>query len=123
MMALSDKDRKHIKQIIADRQKAHAYYSENSKVYNAFVSMEKVTFKDGDLKKKNKEMIAIGISITQNCESCMEWHIREALRSGASNEEILDAIGVGIEMGGGPATVAARFAMKVLDYYAESLDT
>ena len=32
-------------------------------------------------------------------------------------KEIIEAIEVGIEMSGGPGTVAARFAMNVLEYY------
>jgi alkylhydroperoxidase/carboxymuconolactone decarboxylase family protein YurZ len=47
----------------------------------------------------------------------MEWHIHQALLSGATQKQILEAIEVGMEMGGGPATVSARFALKVLDYY------
>ena len=47
----------------------------------------------------------------------MEWHIHEALKSGATREQVVEAIEVGIEMGGGPASVSARFAMDVLDYY------
>jgi hypothetical protein len=43
-----------------------------------------------------------------------------ALRSGASEKQIIEAIEVGIEMGGGPATVSARFAMKVLEYYRQN---
>ena len=62
-------------------------------------------------------MIALGISIVINCESCIEWHIKEALKSGASDKQILEAIEIGIEMGGGPATVSSRFALKVLEYY------
>jgi alkylhydroperoxidase/carboxymuconolactone decarboxylase family protein YurZ len=49
----------------------------------------------------------------------MEWHIKQALDDGASREEILEAIEVGIEMSGGPGTVAARFAMNVLEYYRQ----
>jgi AhpD family alkylhydroperoxidase len=41
-------------------------------------------------------MIPIGISIHINCESCMEWHIKEALSAGAVKAEIIEAIGVGI---------------------------
>ena len=45
----------------------------------------------------------------------MESHIREAVKSGATRHEILEAIEVAIEFGGGPATVSARFALEVLD--------
>lgn len=79
--------------------------------------MEQKTYKDGDLSKKQKELIAIGISVVINCESCMEWHIKQAIDDGATDGEIIEAIEVGIEMSGGPGTVSARFAMNVLEYY------
>ncbi len=110
-----DKDR--IEQIIKTRKKAHTYYSKKSEVYRSFVDMEQNTYKDGSLSKKQKELIAIGISVVINCESCMEWHIKQAIDDGASENEIIEAIEVGIEMSGGPGTASARFAMNVLDYY------
>ena len=50
-----------------------------------------------------------------DCESRMQWHIEQAHRAGATWDEILEAVEVGIEMGGGPATVSARFALEVMD--------
>lgn len=106
-----------IEKIIADRKKAHKFYTNNSHVYRSFVDMEQKTYTDGKLDKRYKELIAIGISIIINCESCLEWHIKQALDSGATREQVIESIEVGIEMGGGPATVSARFAMNVLEYY------
>ena len=109
-----------IEQIIEQRKNAHSFYMKNSKVYNAFVNMEQKTYTDGALDKKEKELIAIGISIVINCKSCMEWHIKQALDTGSTEKEIIEAIEVGIEMSGGPGTVAARFAMSVLEYYSKN---
>jgi len=106
-----------IRNIVAQRKKAHKFYRENSKVYQAFMEMEQRTYQDGALDKKHKELIATGISVVINCESCMEWHIKQAIDSGASQEEVIEAIEVGIEMSGGPGTVSARFAMDVLEFY------
>ena len=86
-------------------------------MYRSFVEMEQNTYTDGALGKMQKELIAIGISVVINCESCMEWHIKQALDDGASENEIIEAIEVGIEMSGGPGTASARFAMNVLEYY------
>ena len=72
------------------------------------------------MSKLQKELIAIGISVVINCESCMEWHIKQALDDGASEGEIIESIEVGIEMAGGPATASARFDMNVLEYYQQS---
>jgi AhpD family alkylhydroperoxidase len=115
---MNEEDRMKIEKIIKDRNVSDKKLKTlGSKVYNAFLNMEKHTYSDGNLKKQYKELIAVGISIVINCESCLEWHIKEALRSGASKKQILEAIEVGIEMGGGPATVSSRFALKVLEYY------
>lgn len=114
---MEDSDRQKIEELIKSRKKAHSFYSKKSKVYQSFVDMEQKTYRDGSLNKKHKELIAVGISIVINCESCMEWHIKQALNEGASEDEILESIEVGIEMSGGPGTVSARFAMNVLDYY------
>ena len=86
---------------------------------NSFLLRRKSSYKDGALAKKYKELVAVGISIVMNCESCLEWHIKQALDDGASQKEILEAIEVGIEMSGGPGTVSARFAMAVLEYYSQ----
>jgi len=89
--------------------------SMDSKVYKAFLEMEKATFSDGALSRKSKELVAVGISVVTNCESCMQWHIEQAVKQGATEREILEAIEVAIEMGVGPATVNARFALEVMD--------
>ncbi|MHC4322545.1 MAG: carboxymuconolactone decarboxylase family protein [Planctomycetota bacterium] len=86
-----------------------------SKVYQAFTQMESAVFSDGELTKKIKELIAIGISVRIDCESCMQWHIEQAAAAGATYDEVLESVEVGIEMGGGPATVSARFALQVME--------
>ncbi len=110
-----DKDR--IEQIIKTRKQAHSFYMKRSKVYKSFVDMELNTYKERNLSKKQKELIAIGISVVKDCESCMEWHIKQAIDDGSSEEEIIESIEVGIEMSGGPGTASARFAMNVMEYY------
>lgn len=114
---MDNRQKEKIDQIIRQRKTAHRFYSEKSEVYGAFLAMEQKTYVDGALDKKSKELIAVGISVVMNCESCMEWHIKQSLEDGASENEIIEAIEVGIEMSGGPGTVAARFAMEVLEYY------
>jgi AhpD family alkylhydroperoxidase len=105
-----------IDEIVQARKVAHARLTETgSKVYKAFLAMEEAAFSDGALPKKAKELIAVGISVVIDCESCMQWHIEQAGKAGAARAEILEAVEVGIEMGGGPATVSARFALDVLE--------
>jgi AhpD family alkylhydroperoxidase len=77
--------------------------------------MEAAAFSDGALTKKIKELIAIGIFIRIDCESCMQRHIEQAAANSATHDEVLEAVEVGIEMGGGPATVSACFALNVME--------
>lgn len=116
---MDDSDIGKIEKIIEDRKMAHSFFGKRSKTYRAFDEVERSAFRDGRLTKMQKELIATGISVVINCESCMEFHISEALRVGATAEDVIEAIDVAIEMGGGPATVAARFAAKVLKYREE----
>jgi AhpD family alkylhydroperoxidase len=105
-----------LEEISVRRKAAHArLVALKSKVYAGFLAMEKAAYADGALPKKQKELIAVGISVARDCESCMQWHIEQATKSGASFEEVLEAIEVAIEMGGGRATVSARFALEVMD--------
>jgi AhpD family alkylhydroperoxidase len=105
-----------LKQMAKQRKMAHSKLLKlKSKVYSAFLDMESAAFADGKLPKKTKELIAVGISVVIDCESCMQWHIEQAAASGATMGEVLEAVEVGMEMGGGPATVSARFALEVME--------
>jgi AhpD family alkylhydroperoxidase len=104
-----------LKSMSTRREEAHAeLLVRDSAVYRAFLEMEQAAFADGVLPKKVKELIAVGISVVINCESCMQWHIEQAAAAGATEREVLEAIEFGIEMGGGPATAHARFALGVM---------
>jgi len=42
-----------------------------------------------------KELIAIGASVTANCQPCLEYHVSKARENGAEEEDIKEAIAVG----------------------------
>jgi len=44
-----------------------------------------------------------------------QWHVEQAAGAGATMREVLEAVEVGMEMGGGPATASARFALEVME--------
>ena len=95
-----------IDQLIRQRKWANGRLIKyNSRVFKIIQELEQATFRDGALPKKTKELIAVGISVITNCESCMQWHIQEAVNAGAQEREILEAVEVAFEMGIGPATV------------------
>jgi|GEM_PF-3657437 alkylhydroperoxidase/carboxymuconolactone decarboxylase family protein YurZ len=107
-----------IEGIIKDRDYSQNYFVDNhSKVYESFLEMAKHTFTSNKLERKVKELIAVGIAIVAANEPMIERHIHHALEHGARYDEVLEAVEVGIETGGAQAAVAARFAIKVIEYY------
>ena len=85
-----------IESIIRRRKSAHQeLLRRGSRVYKAFLDMESAAYADGKLAAMYKELIAVGISVVIDCESCMQWHIQQALACGASEEQVLEAIEAG----------------------------
>ncbi len=98
------------------RKKSHKKFKDHkSKVYDKFIELEEAAYADAALTRKTKLLIGIGISIVKNCEACMQWHIEEAAKVETTEQEIMEAIGIGIKMGGAPAVVSSRFAIEVME--------
>ncbi len=71
--------------------------------------------KEKVLSAKTKELMAIAISITQQCEWCIALHVKNALEEGATEEEIRQAAWVAVLMGGGPALMHAGLVLEALE--------
>ncbi|RLQ96877.1 carboxymuconolactone decarboxylase family protein [Falsibacillus albus] len=71
-----------------------------AQTYNAFTQE---CFKEGTLTKKDKQLIALGISLYSQDEYCIIYHTKGCLDEGCSEQEILEAIGVTAAFGGGAA--------------------
>ena len=84
----------------------------------AFADLHKATMGAGALDVKTKELIALGIAITEKCDGCIAAHARGAARAGATRAEVAEAIGVTILMQGGPATVYGPRALDAYDDFA-----
>ena len=54
----------------------------------------KETYRAGVLDRKTKELVAIAASLAAKCQGCLEGHIRKALKSGATREEISESIAI-----------------------------
>jgi AhpD family alkylhydroperoxidase len=59
--------------------------------------------KDSSISAKNKELINIALSISAECQWCIAFHTKNAMKLGTIKEEILNAGFQAILMHGGPA--------------------
>lgn len=86
-----------------------------------FARLHKKAVEDGALSAKVKEMMALAISIAVGCEGCIAYHTHDAIKAGATRAELLETIGVGVMMAGGPGTIYAAHALDAMEQFlAES---
>lgn len=63
-----------------------------------------------------KELIAVGASVTANCyKPCLEYHVAKARESGASEEEIEEAVNIAKEVRRISSGVLDKSARKLLE--------
>jgi alkylhydroperoxidase/carboxymuconolactone decarboxylase family protein YurZ len=86
-----------------------------SDTYDAQQVLEKTAFSAGELSVKTKRLLAIGIAIQSGSEALAQQQLSLAADEGATFKESVEAIEVGIAMGGAPAAAAARTAFHTLD--------
>ena len=87
---------------------------------SAFARLNGATTAPGALDAKTKQLIALGIGITSRCEGCIAYHVHDAVRAGATRQEILETLGISILMGGGPAVVYASEALEALEQFSST---
>lgn len=87
-------------------------------VFDGYRSMSSAAFSDGALDAKTKELIALAISVSKQCDGCIASHARVAARRGATAAEVAEALGVAIALNGGPGTVHAPRAFAAFEEFA-----
>ena len=89
-------------------------------VYEGYRQLHDSALAAGALDVRTKELIALAIAVSKECDGCIAAHAHAAVRHGATPAEAAEAIGVAFLMNGGPATVyGARAFAAVQEFYAE----
>lgn len=91
--------------------------NETDEFFRVFGSLDDKTYSEGAISKKNKELMGLAISILSRCDECICYHIEGCINSGASKDEIIEAIKIGVIGGGSITYPNARFAIKVLEEF------
>jgi AhpD family alkylhydroperoxidase len=88
-------------------------------VYSGYKRLSAAAMGDGELPSRVKELIALAIAVTRECDGCVAAHARGAAQSGATAQEVAEAIGVAILMNGGPGTVWGPRAYAAFREFAD----
>jgi AhpD family alkylhydroperoxidase len=82
--------------------------------HDAFTAFSKQVFADGALPEVTKQLIAVAVAHTTQCPFCIADHTARAVKQGATDEEIMEAIWVAAEMRAGGAYAHAAIALDAL---------
>lgn len=89
---------------------------ETMKAFNQLASSASA---DSVLDPKAKELLAIAIAITTRCDGCIAFHVKAALKFGASREEVAETVGMAVYMGGGPSMIYGAQTLEAYDQFVE----
>jgi AhpD family alkylhydroperoxidase len=84
----------------------------------AFRAFSQAAFADGALPAKTKELIAVAVAHVTQCPYCIRGHTQSALRKGATEQEVMEAIWVAAEMRAGAAYAHSNIALDAMNRVA-----
>jgi AhpD family alkylhydroperoxidase len=91
-------------------------------VMQGFSALAQAASRDGALDKKTKELIALAIGVAAHCDGCIGFHAEALVKLGAKRQEVEEALGMAIYMGGGPSLMYAADAIAAYEQFQSALD-
>lgn len=82
------------------------------KTLDAWREFSRAAFAEGAIPAVTKQLIAVAVAHTTQCPYCIKGHTKEALRQGATEEQIMEAIWVAAEMRSGGAYAHSAIALN-----------
>lgn len=77
-----------------------------------FAAISRQATQVGSFSAAQKELMAVAISVAKGCEDCILYHLDAARRHGATESDLIEALEVAVEMGGGPAIMYSGKALE-----------
>lgn len=87
------------------------------KQIEAWRTFSRTVFKEGELDEKTKQLIAVAVAHVTQCPYCIRAHSPQALRAGATEQEVMEAIWVAAEMRAGAAYAHSAIAFDAMKKY------
>ena len=88
-----------------------------------FAALAKAASRDGALDRKTKELIALALGVAAHCDGCIGFHSEALVKLGATRQEVEEALGMAVYMGGGPSLMYAAEAISAYEQFQQQLNT
>ena len=96
----------------------NAMGKEAPETVGAFMGLLQAAYAPGAMDVKTKELISVAIGCYNRCQYCIVYHVSQALKAGATREEIIEAAMVSVAFGGGPSMAySVTVLMDTLDEF------
>lgn len=100
---------------LKDAQRRIGTFARTSpELFGGFARISKVATTAGAFSSAQRELIAVAIAVSKGCEDCIVYHVDAAMKHGATEAELVEALEVAVEMGGGPAVMYGAKALEIL---------
>lgn len=90
--------------------------SSNNKVMKRIYSLDTLTYQDGALSAKTKEILGLATSMVLRCDDCIKYHLEKCYELGTTTEEIFEVFGVANVVGG---TIVIPHTRRAVEYWEE----
>ena len=80
-----------------------------------FFNLDTKAYEDGALDAKTKELMGLVASAVLRCNDCIDYHLVQTVRRGATDAELLDALNVALVVGGSIVIPHLRHAVATLE--------
>lgn len=89
--------------------------AEQADTAKGFGALHGAALAEGAVSTKNKELIALAIGISKQCNDCIGYHVKAAIRASATRDEVAETVNVVVMMNGGPGYMYGAKAMEAYD--------
>lgn len=100
------------------RELAHKRHELAPATDDVFLAFSRQVFADGALSTKVKQIIAVAVAHVTQCPYCIKGHTAAALRNGASDQELVEAIWVAAEMRAGASYAHSLLALTEMEGFS-----
>ncbi len=80
-----------------------------------FFALDHDVYEAGTLSRKHKELMGLVASAVLRCNDCISHHLITAVERGASDEEIIESLGIALVVGGSITIPHLRHALMFLE--------
>ena len=90
--------------------------SSENKVMKRIYGIDTLTYQEGALNIKTKEMLGLVASMVLRCDDCIKYHLEKCFEQGTTTEEIFEVFAVANVVGG---TIVIPHTRRALEYWEE----